>query len=104
MNGSFFPGCLLIFLPFAPMKSPAAETSRPNILRLIAEDFGQHMGCYDSGLLVPLIIRWPKNFSAPKHFKPGSIDDRLLAAIDLAPTMLDLAGIPMSATMQGARQ
>ena len=58
--------------------------------------------CYDSGLLVPLIIRWPKNFSAPKLFKPGSVDDRLLAAIDLAPTMLDLAGIPMPAKMQGA--
>src|SRR2546422_8772216 len=46
MKGSFFPGWLLIFLAFAPMKSPAAETSRPNILWLIAEDFGQHLGCY----------------------------------------------------------
>jgi N-sulfoglucosamine sulfohydrolase len=57
--------------------------------------------CYDSGLLVPLLIRWPKNFSAPKLFKPGSVDDRLLAAIDLAPTMLGLAGIPKPAKMQG---
>ncbi len=57
--------------------------------------------CYDSGLLVPLIIRWPKNFPAPKHFQPGGVDDRLLAAIDLAPTMLDLAGISKPAKMQG---
>src|SRR6058998_1200103 len=57
--------------------------------------------CYDSGLLVPLIMRWPKDFSAPKHFKPGTVDDRLLAAIDLAPTMLDLAGIPKPVKMQG---
>ena len=40
--------------------------------------------CYDSGLRVPLIIRWPKNFPAPAHFKPGTVDDRLLASIDLS--------------------
>jgi arylsulfatase A-like enzyme len=57
--------------------------------------------CYDEGLRVPLIIRWPKNFPPPKHFKPGTVDDRLLAAIDLAPTMLALAGAPKPATMQG---
>ena len=27
--------------------------------------------CYDSGLHVPLIIRWPKRFPAPKHFAAG---------------------------------
>jgi arylsulfatase A-like enzyme len=57
--------------------------------------------CYESGLRVPLIIRWPKNFPAPKHFVPGSVDDRLLMAIDLAPTMLDLAGVKKPAKMQG---
>src|SRR6266508_2607519 len=46
MKGRFFPGWLLVFLSFAPMKSPAAENSRPNILWLIAEDFGQHLRCY----------------------------------------------------------
>src|SRR4051794_6942699 len=48
--------------------------------------------CYDSGLRVPLIIRWPKNFPAPQNFRPGTVDDRLLMSIDLAPTMLDIAG------------
>ncbi|MEK7685738.1 MAG: sulfatase [Verrucomicrobiota bacterium] len=57
--------------------------------------------CYDSGLRVPLIIRWPKDFPAPKRFQPGTVDDRLLAAIDLAPTMLALAGAPKPAKMQG---
>ena len=59
--------------------------------------------CYDSGLLVPLIIRWPSSdkIPAPKHFTPGSVDDRLLAAIDLAPTMLDLAGLQKLPKMQG---
>ncbi len=57
--------------------------------------------CYDSGLLVPLIVRWPKNFPAPKQIAPGAVDDRLLAAIDLAPTMLAIAGAPQPAKMQG---
>lgn len=57
--------------------------------------------CYESGLSVPLIIRWPKDFSAPKHFAKG-IDTRLLEAIDLAPTMLAIAGKEKPAKMQGA--
>ena len=57
--------------------------------------------CYDSGLHVPLLIRWPKQFPAPKRFKPGSVDDRLLEAIDLAPTMMDIAGARLPAKMQG---
>jgi arylsulfatase A-like enzyme len=48
--------------------------------------------CYESGLLVPMIIRWPKDFPVPKNFKPGTVNTQLLEAIDLAPTMLDLAG------------
>src|SRR5437868_7046938 len=74
MKGPFSSVSLLVFLLLAPMVS---------------------------GLLVPLIIRWPKNFPEPKHFKGGSVDDRLLAAIDLAPTLLDLAAIPKPARMQG---
>jgi arylsulfatase A-like enzyme len=57
--------------------------------------------CYDSGLHVPLIIRWPKQFAEPRHFKRGTVDDRLIAAIDLAPTMLALAGAEKPAKMQG---
>jgi N-sulfoglucosamine sulfohydrolase len=57
--------------------------------------------CYDSGLRVPTIIRWPKSFPAPKHYAPGSIDDRLLMAIDFAPTVLDIAGAKKPEKMQG---
>jgi len=57
--------------------------------------------CYEEGLLVPLIIRWPKNFPAPAHFKAGTVDTRLLHGIDLAPTMLALAGAPKPPKMQG---
>jgi arylsulfatase A-like enzyme len=57
--------------------------------------------CYESGLHIPLIIRWAKNFPVPRHFKPGSVDDRLIAAIDFVPTMLDFAGVKKPAKMQG---
>ena len=57
--------------------------------------------CYDSGLHVPLIVRWPKNFVPPKHFKPGTVDGQLIAAIDLAATTLAIAGVKKPAGMQG---
>jgi arylsulfatase A-like enzyme len=57
--------------------------------------------CYDSGLRVPLIVRWPKNFSAPRHYKAGAVDERLLMSIDLAPTMLTIAGANKPPKMQG---
>ena len=57
--------------------------------------------CYDSGLLVPMIIYWPKNFPAPKQFRAGTLDEHLIAAIDLAPTMLSLAGMKTLPKMQG---
>ena len=57
--------------------------------------------CYEEGLHVPLLVRWPKNFPAPRGFKAGLVSDQLLAAIDLAPTMLALAGAPVPPKMQG---
>jgi N-sulfoglucosamine sulfohydrolase len=57
--------------------------------------------CYDSGLRVPLIVRWPKNFASPKHYAAGTVDDRLLMSLDLGPTLLDIAGAAKPAKMQG---
>jgi N-sulfoglucosamine sulfohydrolase len=57
--------------------------------------------CYEEGLHVPLIIRWAASMVPPAHFKPGTVDDRLLESIDLAPTYLDLVGVPIPASMQG---
>ncbi|MFN7926851.1 MAG: sulfatase [Blastocatellia bacterium] len=56
---------------------------------------------YDSGLLVPLMIHWAKNFPQPKHYQPGKVDERLLMAIDLTATTLDIAGVKRPAKMQG---
>lgn len=57
--------------------------------------------CYEEGFHVPLLIRWPAALTAPEHFSKGSVDDRLLEAIDLAPTFLALAGAPIPPKMQG---
>jgi arylsulfatase A-like enzyme len=57
--------------------------------------------CYEEGLHIPLIIRWPKNFAAPTQVKAGLVDDRMIEAIDFAPTMLALAGAKVPAVMQG---
>jgi N-sulfoglucosamine sulfohydrolase len=44
---------------------------------------------YDNGLRTPLVIRWPGRIA------PGSVESGLVAAVDLMPTILDAAGIPM---------
>jgi arylsulfatase A-like enzyme len=56
---------------------------------------------YESGLHVPLIIRWPKNFPAPKNFKPGTASDQLIESIDLTATTLGIAGVAKPKLMQG---
>ena len=50
---------------------------------------------YDSGLRVPLIVRWPG------HLRPGSVNEELVSFIDLAPTVLTMAGVDVPAHMQG---
>ncbi len=57
--------------------------------------------CYESGLHIPLLIRWPSKFPIPKNFKPGSVDDRLIEAIDLSATTLAIAGVQKPPKMQG---
>jgi len=50
---------------------------------------------YDSGLHVPLIIRWPG------RIKPATVSSDLVNLIDLAPTLLSLAGLTVPPYMQG---
>lgn len=57
--------------------------------------------CYDNGLRVPLIIKWPKNFPAPAQLRPGLVDDRILSLLDVTATTLTLAGLAKPALMQG---
>ena len=54
---------------------------------------------YDSGLHVPLMIRWPKTLKPP--FQPGGVSDQLVSLVDLAPTVLALAGLDVPRHLQG---
>jgi uncharacterized sulfatase len=56
---------------------------------------------YDSGMKVPLIIRFGKNFAHLAPSKPGSTSDRLVSFVDFGPTALSLAGAKIPANMQG---
>jgi arylsulfatase A-like enzyme len=57
--------------------------------------------CYESGLHIPLLIRWPSKFPAPKGYAAGSVDARLLESIDLSATTLAIAGVAKPPKMQG---
>ena len=56
---------------------------------------------YDSGTLVPLIVRVPEKFRAGGQGQAGSVDGRLVNFIDLGPTVLNLAGVGVPRHMQG---
>ena len=58
---------------------------------------------YNSGLHVPMIAYFPKKWEhlAPKEYATGGTSDRMVGFIDLAPTMLSLAGIEPKEWMQG---
>jgi N-sulfoglucosamine sulfohydrolase len=55
---------------------------------------------YDSGLHTPMIIRWPERWR-PKGVIPGSVNNRLVSVVDIAPTILSLAGAPIPTFIQG---
>lgn len=58
--------------------------------------------CYDAGLRVALVARFPAKWAhlAPAH--AGSTISAAVSLVDLAPTMLTVAGIDPPAHMQGA--
>ncbi|MAT91114.1 MAG: sulfatase [Halioglobus sp.] len=55
---------------------------------------------FDSGIRVPMIIRWPAAFR-PEGVPPHGVDTRLVSFVDLAPTILGLAGVAVPDYMQG---
>lgn len=56
---------------------------------------------YHSGTHVPMIVRFPKKWQHLAPANPGSRIDRLVSFVDLAPTLLSLAGITIPKHMQG---
>ena len=57
--------------------------------------------CYDTGLHVPMIIRWPKDYPAPSNYQPGAVKEEVVSLIDLTPTTLGFAGIEKPFGMHG---
>jgi uncharacterized sulfatase len=57
----------------------------------------------NSGLHVPLVVHVPERWRelAPREYQPGGRSDRLVNFVDLAPTVLSLAGIKPPEWMQG---
>ncbi|MEZ5398081.1 MAG: sulfatase-like hydrolase/transferase [Bryobacteraceae bacterium] len=58
---------------------------------------------YNSGLRVPLLVSVPEKFRhlAPPGYRDGGHTDRLVGFVDLAPTLLSIAGMNTPAHMQG---
>lgn len=50
---------------------------------------------FDSGVRTPFIVRWPGRVA------PGAVREHLISAVDLAPTLLELAGVALPSSMQG---
>ncbi len=55
---------------------------------------------YDSGIRVPMVIRWPERLRPPDT-EPGSEDPRLVSFVDFAPTFLRWGGAEVPAHLHG---
>ncbi|NQT16578.1 MAG: sulfatase-like hydrolase/transferase [Planctomycetes bacterium] len=69
-------------------------------------DHGAGMpGCkkwvWESGLHVPLVVRFPEKYRRWSPGEPGSASDRLVSFVDFGPTVLSLAGVEIPPHMQG---
>src|SRR5207253_1380643 len=56
---------------------------------------------YDSGLHVPFIVRFGKNFQHLAPAPPGAAIERLVSFVDLPPTLLSIAGAKIPDHFQG---
>jgi N-sulfoglucosamine sulfohydrolase len=56
---------------------------------------------YDSGLRVPLLVRFPAKWAHLAPAKPGETIDRLVSFVDFAPTVLTLCGVQPQRHFQG---
>lgn len=82
------------------MKTLADRGLDKNTLVIFMGDNGEALlrgkgTLYNRGLHVPLLVRWPG------RIKPGSVNDTLVSGVDLAPTILNAAGVEPSKGMTG---
>jgi arylsulfatase A-like enzyme len=82
------------------VKELKAQKALDNTLLLVMADNGRPFPraktrLHDSGMKTPLIAHWPGTI------KPHDISSSLVSVIDIAPTILEAAGIKPAASMQG---
>ncbi len=71
--------------------------------------FGDHGGVlpgskgylYETGLHVPLVVRIPENYKHLVDTQKGDVNPGFVSFVDFAPTVLNLAGIPVPDQMDG---
>ncbi len=56
---------------------------------------------WDTGIHVPLIIRWPEAYKPPKQYEAGTTSDRVVSLIDLTATTLSIANVDRPPVMHG---
>ncbi|TWU04948.1 sulfatase [Stieleria varia] len=59
--------------------------------------------CWDTGIHVPMIVRWPNSHPAPPQFQRGATNDQVISLLDITATTLGWAGIERPSTMQSRR-
>src|SRR3546814_4842883 len=59
---------------------------------------------YESGLRVPLIVRFLEKYAHLAPGKPGNRTDRVVSFIDIPPSILSLAGIDVQEYMQRSEE
>ncbi len=71
---------------------------------LLSSDHGFFLGehhLYDKRLMYEPSIRVPMMLRSPGQIKPGSRSDEMVLNLDMAPTLLEIAGLAAPAEMQG---
>ncbi len=73
---------------------------RENTIVIFLTDHGRGLPrekrwCYDAGVHLPLIIRWPG------QLEPNRLIDELVSWVDIAPTLLSLAGVDVPESFEG---
>lgn len=69
--------------------------SRDNGYYLGEHGLGDKRSLYEESLRIPMLVRYPRLFGE------GKVVDEMVLNLDLAPTLLDLAGMPVPPEMQG---
>jgi arylsulfatase A-like enzyme len=90
----------------ALLKELEAEGLAGNTIVFYYSDNGGILGrskrfVYESGLRVPLIIRFPEKYSGLAPNVPGTVTDRIVTFNDFAPSVMSLAGLEIPSYIQG---